>query len=97
MSYLPWNRGADPNFWSILEDTPKGVTIHIMDESIDTGDILYQKDPLEFNSQNELINHINLFFPDQKTYSAGEEGSPEFIIRSTVDETKFLHVSESNN
>ena len=44
MSYLPWNRGADPNFWSILEDTPKGVTIHIMDESIDTGDILYQKE-----------------------------------------------------
>ena len=60
-------------------------------------DILYQKDPLEFNSQNELINHINLFFPDQKTYSAGEEGSPESIIRSTIDETKFLHVLESNN
>ena len=44
MSYLPWNRGADPNFWSILEDTPKGVTIHIMDECIDTGDILCQRE-----------------------------------------------------
>ena len=21
ISYLPWNKGADPNFWSFLEDT----------------------------------------------------------------------------
>ena len=59
--------------------------------------ILYQKDSLEFNSQNELINYINFFFPDQKTYSACEEGSPESIIRSVVDKTKFLHVEQSNN
>lgn len=43
ISYLPWNRGADPNFWSIVEDTPKGVTIHYIDEGLDTGDILVQK------------------------------------------------------
>lgn len=44
ISMLPWNRGADPNLWSFLEDTPKGVTIHYMDEGIDTGDILAQKE-----------------------------------------------------
>jgi len=44
ISLLPWNRGADPNLWSFLEDTPKGVTIHIIDESIDTGPILVQKE-----------------------------------------------------
>ncbi len=43
ISYLPWNRGADPNLWSILEDTPKGVTIHYMNEGLDTGEILAQK------------------------------------------------------
>jgi len=43
ISYLPWNRGADPNLWSILEGTPKGVSIHMLDEGIDTGDILFQK------------------------------------------------------
>jgi methionyl-tRNA formyltransferase len=42
ISLLPWNRGADPNVWSFLEDTPAGVTIHLMDEGIDTGDILVQ-------------------------------------------------------
>lgn len=43
ISFLPWNRGADPNFWSWVDDTPKGVTIHYIDEGIDTGDIIVRK------------------------------------------------------
>lgn len=46
ISYLPWNRGADPNLWSFLEDTPKGVTVHYIDEGIDTGDIIAQREVL---------------------------------------------------
>lgn len=42
ISYLPWNRGADPNAWSFIDDTPKGVTIHCIDAGIDTGDIIDQ-------------------------------------------------------
>ena len=42
ISYLPWNKGADPNFWSFLHNTPKGVTIHHIDEGLDTGDIILQ-------------------------------------------------------
>ncbi len=44
ISYLPWNKGAHPNIWSFLENTPKGVTIHIINEGIDTGPILVQKE-----------------------------------------------------
>lgn len=44
ISLLPWNRGADPNLWSFLEDTPKGVTIHYMDSGVDTGDIIVQRE-----------------------------------------------------
>jgi len=44
ISLLPWNRGADPNLWSFLEDTPKGVTIHYIDRGIDTGDIIVQEE-----------------------------------------------------
>ena len=44
ISYLPFNRGADPNFWSWFENTPKGVTIHQIDKGIDTGDIFIQKE-----------------------------------------------------
>jgi methionyl-tRNA formyltransferase len=42
-SLLPYNRGKHYNFWTIVEDTPFGVTIHFADESIDGGDIIFQK------------------------------------------------------
>lgn len=43
ISYFPWNRGADPNLWSWIDNTPKGVTIHFVSEIIDGGDIIAQK------------------------------------------------------
>ncbi len=46
MSYLPWNRGSHPNFWSFFEGTPKGVTIHQLEKGLDTGDIIVQKELL---------------------------------------------------
>lgn len=39
---LPYNRGAYPNVWSILDQTPAGVTLHYMDEGVDTGDVIAQ-------------------------------------------------------
>lgn len=44
ISLLPWNRGADPNLWSFLDNTPKGVTIHQVDRGVDTGPILFQQE-----------------------------------------------------
>tara|TARA_Y100001968_G_scaffold164518_1_gene150579 strand:- start:769 stop:1353 length:585 start_codon:yes stop_codon:yes gene_type:complete len=43
ISFLPWNRGAHPLFWSFYDETPCGITIHLIDEGIDTGPILYQE------------------------------------------------------
>ena len=42
-AYLPWNRGTYPNVWSIVDQTPAGVTLHYMDEGVDTGDIITQR------------------------------------------------------
>lgn len=42
-AYLPYNRGANPNVWSIIEGTPAGVTLHWMDEGLDTGDIIARR------------------------------------------------------
>lgn len=42
-SFLPFNRGADPNIWSIVDKTPRGVTIHFMDAKLDKGKIIAQK------------------------------------------------------
>ena len=71
LSFLPYNRGADPNFWSFIDGTPKGVSIHFLDEGIDTGDIIVQKE-VSFglpevetlsSSYNKLQKEIqNLFF-----------------------------------
>lgn len=54
VSYLPWNRGANPNFWSFIDDTPKGVTIHEIDENLDKGKILLQR-MLDFDEETETF------------------------------------------
>lgn len=40
---LPYNRGAFPNVWSLVDGTPAGVTLHYLDEGIDSGDIIAQR------------------------------------------------------
>jgi methionyl-tRNA formyltransferase len=54
ISLLPWNRGADPNLWSFLEDTPKGVSVHFIDTGIDTGDLVCQSEMLFEGSGHTL-------------------------------------------
>ncbi|MFH1809034.1 MAG: formyltransferase family protein [Pseudomonadota bacterium] len=41
-AYLPFNRGNYPNVWSIVDGSPAGVTLHYMDQTLDTGDIIAQ-------------------------------------------------------
>jgi methionyl-tRNA formyltransferase len=43
-AYLPHNRGSYPNVWSIIDQTPAGATIHLMDEGVDTGPIIAQRE-----------------------------------------------------
>jgi methionyl-tRNA formyltransferase len=54
ISFLPWNRGADPNIWSFIDKTPKGVSIHLINEGLDKGDILVQKEVF-FDLNNETL------------------------------------------
>lgn len=53
-SFLPWNKGASPNIWSFIEDTPKGVTIHKLEKGLDTGQIIIQKE-LKFDEDTETL------------------------------------------
>jgi methionyl-tRNA formyltransferase len=43
-SLLPIGRGADPIPWSIIGQQKQGITIHIIDSGLDTGNILAQKE-----------------------------------------------------
>ena len=42
-SLLPYNRGKHYYFWNIIEQVPFGVTLHLIDEEIDKGRIVFQK------------------------------------------------------
>lgn len=103
ISLLPWNRGADPNLWSFLEDTPKGVTIHYIDYGIDTGDVLAQE-RVSFNpeetlrsSYEKLNKTIESLFKRKWPYI--REGmitaipqSNEGTFHSLKDKEKFNHL-----
>lgn len=54
-SFLPWNKGASPNIWSFIDDTPKGVTIHRLEKGLDTGKIIIQKE-LVFDEDKETLS-----------------------------------------
>ena len=85
ISYLPWNRGSDPNLWSFLEDTPKGVSIHFVDEGLDTGDLIAQHlidlspDDTLRSSYNRLTRAIeSLFIKEWPRISSGKvKGKPQ--------------------
>jgi methionyl-tRNA formyltransferase len=49
ISYLPWNRGTNPNFWSWYDDTPKGVSLHFVDSGVDTGPIIARMEATDFS------------------------------------------------
>ena len=43
ISYLPFNKGANPNIWPIIDGSPAGVTLHKMTSNFDEGQILFQE------------------------------------------------------
>ena len=103
ISYLPWNKGADPNLWSILMDTPKGVTIHKLDAGIDTGEILCQKkihvsseDTLQ-SSYAKLIDSIEeLFIVNWPDIEMGNLKSIQRVgpgsYHRMVDKEPYMHL-----
>jgi len=57
-SFLPYNRGAYPNVWSIVEGTPAGASIHYINAKVDAGDIISQKKtPVDDVDTGESLYH----------------------------------------
>ena len=73
-SYLPFNRGKNYNFWALVEQCPFGVTLHFVDEGIDTGPILFQEiieynwldtgESLFYTAKHAMKNLLCKSFPD---------------------------------
>ena len=98
ISYLPWNKGADPNLWSILENTPKGVTIHQIDSGLDKGKILFQKeitfdesDTLKSTYDNLQTELVELFKENWKNIKYNK------VIPKRQKGTGSYHVSLDKN
>jgi methionyl-tRNA formyltransferase len=79
-SLLPYNRGSHPVLWSVLEQTPLGVTIHEIDRGLDTGAIVFQKE-LTVDHPNKTLRElyeyanrelINLFCQKWKKIKNGD-------------------------
>jgi methionyl-tRNA formyltransferase len=90
-AFLPYNRGAYTNVWSIVEQTPAGVTIHYIDEGIDTGDIIAQVEvPVEPIDTGESLyrklehSSIHLF---QQTWPQIEAGQVQHQTQPTYGGT----------
>ena len=97
MSYLPWNRGAHPNFWSFYDNTPIGVTIHLIDANIDEGPILYQKnvvftkDEVTFSkTYQRLLIELEILFKE----NIHEIITKEFIQKPQIGKGSFHRKSD---
>lgn len=69
ISYLPYNRGSHPNFWSFINNTPKGISIHEVSDGIDTGNVIFRK-KIKFkdNIDNFRITHKILIEEIEKLF-----------------------------
>ena len=98
ISFLPFNRGSHPNFWSHFDGTPSGITIHLIDQGIDTGKYLYQKEvpfnikKITYNESYEiLVNEIeNLFIHNLEEMLSFEYDPKEYREKGTYHSSADL-------
>lgn len=90
-AFLPYNRGAYPNIWSIVNDTPAGATLHYVDPGIDTGDIIAARQvPIEPVDTGETLytkletTCIDLF---KETWPIIRSGQPPRIVQDQNEGT----------
>jgi methionyl-tRNA formyltransferase len=79
-SLLPYNRGAHPNVWSIIDGTPAGTTLHYIDPGVDTGDIIAQREiaVLPIDTGETLYRRLEQVSLDlfKETWPAVRMGNP---------------------
>lgn len=66
MSFLPYNRGAHPNFWAWYDGTIHGVTIHHIDAGVDTGDVIAQKEVVFPDAEYSFADTYNILFREME-------------------------------
>jgi folate-dependent phosphoribosylglycinamide formyltransferase PurN len=111
MGILPFYRGMDCTYWALLEKEYKkvGFTTHLMDEGVDTGDIIKKyfidhtdiKSPksiiksIEYNMAPAIVESMLLLFSKNVLLENQKiaEGKQYFTICSELKKNKYYDVS----
>jgi methionyl-tRNA formyltransferase len=94
-SYLPYGKGIAGNMWSFLEGTPKGVSIHLIDDTIDTGEILIREevaltdDETLRSSLDKLMDRLEILF--MEIWPKIESGDLSPLSQNTIAESGSYH------
>ena len=71
-------------------------TLFIITECNIINNVIELQPSITLSSVREFKDLIVNIFPGQNTYLTKESNSNESLIKSTTDETKFLHVIEND-
>lgn len=92
--YLPYTRGKHGSFWSIVEGSPFGVTLHYVDENIDSGPIITQSEiPVTWLDTGETLYKqareeiLKLFY---QSYEAIKDDTAKLVPQSHAAGTFHL-------
>lgn len=97
-SFLPNNKGMHPYYWAVVENCQYGVTLHWINEGIDTGDIIAQEkikigwednaDSIYRKSLEKMVSLFKQTYPDLrngKFLSITQANSGSFHYASELD------------
>lgn len=87
-SKLPYYRGAAPYFHVVKNgEKSSAVTLHFMDESFDTGDIIYQKefDLMPHETMGTIFNRTNYMLADGLVEVLSKLENKEELIKTPQD------------
>lgn len=106
-SLLPIGRGAHPISWSIMDERPQGITLHLIDQGLDTGDVVFQREiftdismsagDIYETAMTELFKSFSIYFPrwikgELDAYAQSESKA----IRHTSKEIESLQTINEN-
>ncbi|SNT63954.1 methionyl-tRNA formyltransferase [Tardiphaga sp. OK246] len=108
-SFLPYNRGKHYNFWALVEQVPFGVTLHKVDEGVDTGEIVSQRQieygwedngaSLYSKAQQETVVLVKDCYPDLRTLKLSgfpqPIGSGSYHQASELEQASHINLDRS--
>lgn len=96
-SLLPFGKGRNPNFWALVAQEPYGVSLHRVEEELDSGGVLAQRrishswedtgGSLYAKALVEMVALFKEYYPVIRTFSFGGSVSGSSIgpIRKAVE------------